>query len=64
MLSVENWAEVRRLRRAEQMPISKIARVLGVSRNTVRAVLASDGPPRHQRRPAGSLTDAYEPRDP
>ena len=41
MLSVEDWAEIRRLHRAEGMPIKAIARVLGVSRNTVRAALRS-----------------------
>ncbi len=44
MLSVEDWAEIRRLHRAEEMPIKTIARVMGVSRNTVRAALRSDGP--------------------
>ena len=43
VLRVEDWAEIRRLRRAEQMPIVQIARVLGISRNTVKAALASDG---------------------
>ena len=62
MLIVEDWAEIRRLRRAERMPISQIARVLGISRNTVRAALASDSPPKYQRRPAGSIADAVEPR--
>jgi len=47
VLGVEDWAEMRRLRRAAGMPISEIARVLGVSRNTVRAALASAGPPRY-----------------
>ena len=61
MLSVEDWAEIRRLRRAEGMPIKVIARVLGVSRNTVRSALASDGPPRYVRRPAGSIVDVVEP---
>ena len=37
MLSVEDWAEIRRLHRAEGIPIKQIARVLGVSRNTVRS---------------------------
>ena len=41
MLSVEDWAEIYRLRRAEKMSISEIARVLGVARNTVRGALAS-----------------------
>ena len=62
MLTVEDWAEIRRLHRAEGMPIKEIARVLGVSRNTVKAALASDGPPRYQRAPAGSVVDAVEPR--
>ena len=62
MLSVEDWAEIRRLRRAEKMSISEIARVLGVSRNTVRGAAASDAPPKYERRPAGSIVDAVEPR--
>ena len=62
MLSVEDWAEIRRLHRAEGMPIKMIARVMGVSRNTVRAALASDGPPQYVRRSAGSAVDAFEPR--
>jgi transposase len=62
VLSVEDWAEIRRLHRAEGLPIKMIARVVQVSRNTVRAALASDGPPRYSRRPAGSIVDAVEPR--
>ena len=62
MLSVEDWAEIRRLYRAEQMPIKVIARVMGVSRNTVRAAIASDRAPKYQRPPKGSVTDAVEPR--
>jgi len=62
VLSVEDWAEIRRLHRAEGLPIKVIVRVLGVSRNTVRAAIASDGPPKYQRRPAGSIVDAVEPR--
>jgi transposase len=59
-LDVEDWAEIRRLRRAEQMSISEIARVLRVSRNTVRAALASDSAPKYERAPAGSSVDAVE----
>lgn len=62
MLGVEDWAEIRRLRRAEGMAISEIARVLGCSRNTVKSALASDGPPRYVRRPVGSVVDPFEPR--
>jgi transposase len=62
VLSVEDWAEIRRLHRSEGLPIKEIARVLGVARNTVRAALASDGPPRYERAPAGSIVDEVEPR--
>lgn len=62
MLSVEDWAEIRRLHRAEGLPIKMIARVMGVSRNTVRAALASDAAPKYERAPAGSAVDAFEPR--
>ena len=58
---MEDWAEIRRLRRSEDMPIKAIARVLGISRNTVRAALASDAPPKYVRKPAGSIVDAVEP---
>jgi transposase len=61
VLSVEDWAEIRRLHRAEGLPVKAIARLLGISRNTVRAAVASDGPPRYERKPAGSIVDAVEP---
>jgi transposase len=62
VLSVEDWAEIRRLYRAEQMPVKAIARAVGISRNTVRAAVASDRPPKYERKPAGSVVDAAEPR--
>jgi transposase len=62
VLCVEDWAEIRRLRRAEQMPIKVIARVVGCSRNTVKAALATDGPPRYSRPARGSIVDGVEPR--
>ncbi|MCA2301906.1 helix-turn-helix domain-containing protein, partial [Mycobacterium avium] len=61
MLSVEDWAEIRRLHRAEGVPIREVARRLGISRNTVRAALSSQRPPRYEREPRGSVADAYEP---
>jgi transposase len=60
LLSVEDWAEIRRLHRAEGLPIKTIARTLGVSRNTVRAAVASDAPPKYERTPAGSAVDAFD----
>ncbi|WP_239785010.1 helix-turn-helix domain-containing protein, partial [Saccharopolyspora erythraea] len=61
MISVEDWAEIRRLHRCEGMPIRAIVRKLGVGRNTVRRALASEGPPRYQRPSKGSVVDAVEP---
>lgn len=61
MINVEDWAEIRRLHRAEGLGIKSIARRLGVARNTVRSVLRSDAPPRYERTPQGSIVDAVEP---
>ncbi len=58
---MEDWAEIRRLHRAEGVPIKEIARRLGVARNTVRAALRSEGPPKYERVSRGSVADAYEP---
>jgi transposase len=62
VLDVEDWAEIRRLRRAEGMAISEIARVMGIARNTVKAALASDGPPKYRRAPGSSLVDGFQAR--
>jgi len=62
VLNVEDWAEVRRLHRAEGMPIKAIARVVGCSRNTVRSALRADGPPAYVRSGPGSVVDEVEPR--
>ena len=62
MLSVEDCAEIRRLHRAEQVQIKQIARVLRVSRNTVRTALRTDQPPRYERTSRGSVVDGVEPR--
>jgi transposase len=61
VLNVEDWAEIRRLYRAEGMPIKAIVRQLGISRNTVRRALAADAPPQYQRLSKGSVVDAAEP---
>lgn len=58
---MEDWAEIRRLHRAEGAPIKEIARRLGVARNTVKAALASDRPPRYVGAPKGSVADGFEP---
>jgi transposase len=61
VLSVENWAEIRRLSKAEGLSINEIVRQLGVARNTVRSALRSDEPPAYRREPSGSIVDAVEP---
>jgi transposase len=61
VLNAEDWAEIRRLHRAEGMPLKAIARQFGVSRDTVRRAVAADAPPRYRRPAKGSIVDAVEP---
>ncbi|MBO4161712.1 IS21 family transposase [Micromonospora antibiotica] len=61
MIALEDWAEIRRLHRAEGVPIKEIARRLGVARNTVRSALRAQAPPSRERGPRGSLVDGVEP---
>jgi hypothetical protein len=42
------------------LSITVIVRVMGVSRNTVRAAIASDAAPKYERKPAGSIVDVVE----
>lgn len=58
---MEQWAEIRRLHRAEGVPIKEISRRLGIARNTVRSALAATQPPKYQRATRGSIADAFEP---
>jgi transposase len=58
---VEDWAEIRRLNRAERLGVKAIARRLGIARNTVRSALRSDAPPSYERARRGSIVDAVEP---
>ncbi|MFX0538600.1 IS21 family transposase [Ornithinimicrobium sp. Y1847] len=60
MISVQDWAEIRRLRAAEELSISEISRQVGVTRITVRKALASASPPRYERASTGSAADAFE----
>ena len=60
VINVEDWAEIRRRSRAEAMGVKAIARRLGLARNTVRAALRSQGPPRYERPRKGSIVDAVE----
>ena len=61
MIDVEDWAEIRRLHRAEGLSIKAIVRRTGAARNTVRDALRNDEPPRYERTSTGSAVDAVEP---
>lgn len=58
---MEDWALIRRLA-AEEVPHAAIARRLGISRTTVLKALASDVPPRYERRPTETSFVVLEPR--
>ncbi|MGH3293625.1 MAG: hypothetical protein ACRDP7_17640, partial [Trebonia sp.] len=62
VISVEDWAEVRRMHEAAEFPARQMARAPGIPRVTVRAALAGDGPPRYVRRAARSVAGEFEPR--
>lgn len=59
---MEDWAEIRRLHRAEGVPIKEIARRMGIARNTVRSALRAEVAPRRDRGPRVKLADDVEPR--
>jgi transposase len=59
---MENRAEIRRLHRAEGIPIKAVVRRLGISKNTVKSALACEEPPKYERPPKGSAVDAFDPR--
>jgi hypothetical protein len=61
VITVDDWAEIRRLYRAEKMPIKAIARVMGISKNTVRRAIRTTEVPRYERAASGSIVDAVEP---
>lgn len=56
---VQDWAEVHRLHEREGGSERTIARRLGMSRNTVRRLLALPEPPVYARERPGSLLDPY-----
>ena len=62
MISVEDWAEIRRLRKVQKLSKRAIARRLGIHRDTVTRALESDELPRYQRVPRGSKLDPYKPK--
>ena len=59
MVSVEQWAEIRRLHFVRGLSIKEIARRTGHGRNTIRRVLRSQAPPRYQRPSRPSKLDPF-----
>jgi transposase len=62
VMTVEDWAEIRRLHAQEQLSIRAIAKHLGIARDTVARAVAAQLPPQYVRPPVVSRFDAYEPR--
>jgi transposase len=60
VITLDEWAEIRRLHRSEHLPIKAIARKLGISKNTVRRALRAEEAPRYRRAPRGSIVDEVE----
>ena len=58
---MEDWALIRRLV-AEGVPRRQVARRLGIGRATVDRALASDRPPKYQRKPVTTSFAPFESR--
>jgi Mu transposase, C-terminal domain/Helix-turn-helix domain of resolvase len=61
VISVEDWALIRRLV-AAGVPQRQVARQLGIGRSTVARAVASEVPPKYERRPAPTSFSPFEPR--
>ncbi len=61
VITLEDWALIRRLA-AEGVPKAAIARRLGISRTTVVKAVASQAPPKYERKPALTSFTPFEPR--
>jgi transposase len=60
LVDVEQWAEVRRMKRVEGLSARKISERTGLARDTVAKLLVADRPPRYVRAPAGSILDPFK----
>ena len=60
MISVADRAGIRRLFYVEHVSKRKIAKRLGVHRDTVSAVIAAAQPPKYEREPRGAKLDPYQ----
>jgi transposase len=60
LVGVEQWAEVRRMKRVEGLSARKISERTGLARDTVARLLAAQRPPQYSRVPAGSILDPFK----
>ncbi|MGB3185317.1 MAG: IS21 family transposase [Ornithinimicrobium sp.] len=60
MITLEDWALIRRLYLSDGLPKAVIARQLGLSRNTVAKAVASADPPSYSRPPVVTAFDAVQ----
>ncbi len=60
MVSVEQWAELRREHFVGGKSIKQLARTTGLSRNTIRSALRSDRPPGYRRAPKAGLLEPFK----
>jgi transposase len=60
VVGVEQWAEIRRLARVEQVSVREISRRTGLHRKTIRRALAAAQPPRYLRSGTGSKLDPFK----
>jgi len=60
LVGVEQWAEVRRMKRVEGLSAREIARRTGLARDTVGRLLAAEMPPSYARSPSGSIVDPFK----
>ena len=61
VISVEDWALIRRLV-ADGVPQRQVARQLGIGRSTVARAVASDAPPKYERKAAATSFSPFEAR--
>src|SRR5215472_3540037 len=60
VISVEDWALIRRLV-ADGVPQRQVARQLGIGRSTVARAVASEVPPKYERKPVPTSFSPFEP---
>jgi hypothetical protein len=59
VISVERWAEIRRLYLVGKRSKREIHRLTGLHRDTITRAIAAEAPPRYERARAGSKLDPY-----